>query len=129
MADDEKNTGDQQVLIETIFNERIVTHPKLGPIRLRLPTLEIQRKIDAVGRAKKKFLKDARDTITAEDGVVTRVPAYKSREQLAKEYAELGWWTDVEKLRLADLQEQHVQLAADGRRRSSNFDRRCAKVG
>jgi len=111
--ENEKNSGDQQILVETIFNERLVTHPKLGQIRLRLPNLEIQRKIDAVGRAKKKFLKEAQDTITAEDGKVTKVQAYKSREQLAKEYADLGWWTDVEKLKLVDLQEQHIQLLAE----------------
>ena len=109
----EVSKGDPQVLTETVFNERLVTHPKLGQIRLRLPNLEIQRKIDAVGRAKKKFLKEARDTVTAEDGTITRVPAYKSREQLGKEYADLGWWTEVEKLKLADLHEQHVQLLAE----------------
>jgi len=87
---DEVSRGDAQILEETVFNERLVTHPKLGQIRLRLPNLEIQRKIDAVGRAKKKFLKEAQDTVTAEDGKVTRVQAYKSRDQLAKEYAELG---------------------------------------
>lgn len=100
---------DSQILQEVVFNERIVNHPKLGPIRLRIPNLEIQRKIDAVGRAKKKYLKEARDTITAEDGTVTVVPAYKSREQLSREYAELGWWTDVEKTRLTELREQHIQ--------------------
>ncbi len=106
-------SGDLQILEETAFNERVVAHPKLGPIRLRLPTLEIQRKIDAVGRAKKKFLKEARDTIVSEDGVTTKVQAYRSREQLAKEYSELGWWTDAEKLKLADLSEQHVELLAE----------------
>lgn len=113
MTEDEKNTGDSQILEETIFNERLVNHPKLGQIRLRFPTLEIQRKIDAVGRAKKKFLKEAQDTITAEDGTVTKGQAYKSREQLAREYADLGWWTDTEKFKLQDLQEQHVQLLTE----------------
>jgi len=109
----EVSKGDAQILVETVFNEKIVTHPKLGQIRLRLPNLEIQRKIDAVGRNKKKFLKEAQDTITAEDGTVTKVPAYRSREQLAREYEELGWWTDVERLKLTDFQEQHVQLLTE----------------
>src|SRR5213079_1705649 len=105
--------GDLQILQETTFNERLVTHPKLGKIRLRMPTVEIQRKIDAVGRAKKKQLKEAKDTITDEQGNVTKVPAYKSREQLSKDYAELGWWTDSEKTRLTELGEQHVQLLTE----------------
>lgn len=111
--ENQKDTGDLQVLQETVFNEKIVAHPKLGKIKLRMPTLEVQRKIDAVGRTKKKFLKEAKDTVTDESGNVTRVPAYMSREQLSKEYEDLGWWTETEKKRLTSLSEQHVQLLTD----------------
>lgn len=111
--ENQKETGDLQILQETVFNEKTVSHPKLGKIKLRMPTLEVQRKIDAVGRTKKKYLKEAKDTVTDESGNITRVPAYKSREQLAKEYEDLGWWTDTEKKRLASLSEQHIQLLTE----------------
>jgi hypothetical protein len=111
--ENQKETGDLQILQETVFNEKIVIHPKLGKIKLRMPTLEVQRKIDAVGRNKKKYLKEAKDAVTDESGNITRVPAYKSREQLAREYEDLGWWTETERKRLTALSEQHVQLLTE----------------
>jgi len=100
----------QEVLEETVFNERIVKHHKLGEIKLRHPTLAVQRKIDSAVRAKRKQLLTATDEITNDDGTTQRVPAFKSREALMKEYSSLGWWTPEQELKRNELNEQQLTL-------------------
>jgi hypothetical protein len=105
MTDNIREQEDQQILQEIVVNERIVEHPTKGKIRFRLPTLELQRKIDALGRAKKKILRDTTDKIPDPEAPLGYriVPAFKSREVLAKEYATLGWWTDEHEIELSTI--------------------------
>lgn len=105
MTDNIRIQEDEQILDETITNERIVEHPTKGKIRFKLPTLELQRKIDALGRSKKKILRDTIDKIPDPETPLGYriVPAYKSRDVLAKEYASLGWWTDEHEKELQDV--------------------------
>ena len=56
MTDKDTSLEDNQVLTETVFNEKIVIHPDIGEIKLTAPTLKIQRNIDAAIRKKRKEL-------------------------------------------------------------------------
>ena len=115
MDDTIKEAGDRQVLHEVVTNEKIVTHPTLGDIRLKMPTLDTQKKIDASARARKKYLKEAKDKVedpSAPDGFKL-APAFKSKEQLKKEYADLGWWTPERDEHLRELSKQHLQLLTE----------------
>lgn len=106
---------DRQILEEVITNEKLVSHPKLGQVRLKMPTLEVQRKIDAIARNKKKYLKDTKDKIPdpeAPDGYRI-VPAFKSRDLLEREYAELGWWTPEDTAKLQDLSKKQIGLLTE----------------
>lgn len=107
-----REAEDQQVLGEVVTNERVVASQKHGDIRFRLPTLDVQRKIDSLARTKKKILRETVDRIPdpeAPDGY-RLVPAYKSREVLAKEYAQLGWWTPEQEEHLTDLTNQYTSF-------------------
>ena len=108
----EKETEDRQILQETVTNEKIVTHPTLGKIRLRIPTLEVQRRIDSAARARKKYLKDAKDRVedAQAEGGFKLVPSFRSKEQLRREYAELGWWTEEREAELMELSRQHIEV-------------------
>jgi hypothetical protein len=101
---------DSQILTETALNERIIEHPKFGRVRFCMPTLQIQKKIDAVSRSQKKMLLNAFDEVEDPDnpGRMRKIPAYQSREVLAKEYKEKGWWTDEHEDRLEKLSSQHI---------------------
>jgi hypothetical protein len=105
MSEQEIVPGDSQLLQEIVTNERIIDHPKLGKIRLVTPTLDLQRKIDTATRKRKKYLRMAVDEVLDDNdpSKVTRVPAYKSREALEREYRELGWWTEEQNEELKDL--------------------------
>lgn len=96
-------SGDQQILEEIVTNEKIVYHKKFGDVRLLMPTLDLQKHIDRAVRTRRKELRRATDTVEAEDGTTEKIPAYKSREALAREYRELGWWTDSEDLKMQEL--------------------------
>jgi hypothetical protein len=87
---------DTQILQETAANERVVNHPQFGEVTLVIPTLSLQRQIDAATRAKKKALLNAVDEIPdpKKPGKTIRVPAYKSRNALEVEYARVGWWSE-----------------------------------
>ena len=106
---------DSQILTETALNERILEHPKFGRVRVCMPTLQIQRKIDAMSRAKKKMLLNAFDEIEDPDDPTKtlKFPAYQSREVMAKEYKEKGWWTDEHEQALEDLSARHVSHLAE----------------
>lgn len=103
---------DRQILHETVTNEKLVTHPTLGLVRLKMPTLEIQRKIDSAARARKKYLKEAKDKVEDSEapGGFKFVPAFRSKEQLKKEYSDLGWWTQEQEDELQDLIRQQMNL-------------------
>lgn len=106
--------SDEQILQEVVTNEKIVEHPTRGHIRLKMPTLEIQRKIDALARNKKKVLREATDTIPDESnpGKFKTVPAYNSREGLQRKYRELGWWTEEQDAEFARITEQYSTFLA-----------------
>ncbi len=110
--ENKREAEDQEVLIEIVTNERIVEHPTKGRIKFRTPTLEIQRKIDAVARAKKKLLREATDHIPDPDSPngYRVVPAYKSRDVLTREYAALGWWTQENEEALTKISSQYTDL-------------------
>lgn len=111
----DKTASDNQLFQEIAKNERIVEHPAFGTVRLRFPTLEIQRKIDSLVRTKKKILKEAKDEIpdpSAPSGV-RYVPAFKSREFLLKEYSDLGWWSSEQEERLNELSKSQIVLMAE----------------
>ena len=111
----DKTASDNQLFQEVAKNERIIEHPTFGKVRLRFPTLEIQRKIDALVRTKKKVLKEAKDEIpdpSAPSGV-RYVPAFKSREMLLKEYSDLGWWSSEQEARLNELSKTQIVLMAE----------------
>lgn len=113
--EDLKNAEDRQILHETVTNEKLVNHPTLGAIRLKMPTLETQRKIDASARARKKYLKEAKDKVEdpeAPEGF-RYVPAFKSKEQLRKEYEDLGWWTQEQEDKLQNLTRKQMQLLTE----------------
>lgn len=107
-----RDTEDQEILTETVTNEKIVEHPTKGKIRFRTPTLELQRKIDAVARGKKKLLRDATDHIPDPDtpNGYRVVPAYKSRETLAREYDALGWWTKTNEDEVIKVSGKYTEL-------------------
>ena len=112
MTDNKREAEDRTVLTEIVTAEKTVEHPTKGRITFRIPTLEIQRKIDAVARAKKKMLRDATDRVPdpeAPNGYRI-VPAYKSKEVLAKEYEALGWWTDENEQRARELNGKYSSL-------------------
>jgi hypothetical protein len=106
---------DQQILQETVANERIVTHPRLGTLRFTVPTLATQRKIDEAVRAKRKQLLNT--TITINDpeapGGKRKVPAFKSKEVLAQEYMELGWWTAEQEVKRQELSKEQVKTITE----------------
>jgi len=111
----DKTLSDNQILQEISKNERILEHPSLGKIRLRFPTLEIQRKIDNLVRTKKKILKETKDEIpdpSAPNGI-KYIPAYKSREVLLKEYIDLGWWSKEQEEKLDELSRNQILLMAE----------------
>lgn len=110
-----KEAEDRQILHETVTNEKVVTHPTLGKIRLRTPTLEVQRRIDSASRARKKYLKEAKDKVEDPESVggFKMVPAFRSREQLKKEYLELGWWTEEQNIELQDLSSKQMELLTE----------------
>lgn len=112
MTDNIRASEDQQILTETVTNERIVDHPTRGKVRFRMPTLEVQRKIDTLSRTKKKILRDTIDKIPDPDAPngYRIVPAYKSREILAKEYAALGWWTEEHDQELLEVTREYTDI-------------------
>jgi hypothetical protein len=77
--------------------------------------LDIQRKIDAFSRQKKKVLKMAVDEVPDPDDAekVLRVPAHKSKEALLFEYKQLGWWTDEDEAEMSELSSQHLALLTE----------------
>ena len=112
MTDNKREAEDRAILTEIVTAEKIVEHPTKGRIKFRTPTLEIQRKIDTVARAKKKMLRDATDRIPdpeAPNGYRI-VPAYKSKDVLAKEYEALGWWTSDNEQRAQELNGKYSSL-------------------
>ena len=88
----EQELEDEQVLIEVALNERIVKHSKLGDILFRMPTLEVQQKIDRVVRARKKALMAEKVEVIDSEGNSHLEPAFKSKKLLEREYDSLGWW-------------------------------------
>lgn len=110
-----KEAEDRQILHEVVTNEKIVTHPILGEIRLKMPTLDTQRKIDASARARKKYLKEAKDKVEDQDSPegFKLVPAFRSKEQLKKEYADLGWWTQEQDDQLQELSRKQLQILTE----------------
>jgi len=106
---------DQQILQETIANERIVTHPYLGDLRFTVPTLAIQRKIDQAVRGKRKQLLSTYIDIDDPEvpGGKRKVPAFKSKEVLAREYSELGWWTEEQELKRQELTKDQVKTITE----------------
>lgn len=110
-----KPAEDRQILHETVTNEKLVTHPTLGEVRLKTPTLDIQRKIDSSARARKKYLKEAKDKVedpNSPEGF-RYVPAFRSKEQLKKEYSELGWWTETQDENLQELIRKQMELLTE----------------
>jgi hypothetical protein len=102
--ENKREKEDRQILSEIVRNEKIVEHPTKGKIRLILPTLDIQRKIDSVARGKKKMLREATDQVTdPSTGATKTVPSFKSRQMLEREYQENGWWTKEEEDKLQSL--------------------------
>ena len=67
MSENKDTMEDQQILQEVALNERIITHPTFGKVRLRFPTLPIQRKIDTAARIRKKELRTSFDEIPDPD--------------------------------------------------------------
>lgn len=115
MTENTKELESQQILEETVFNERIVTHSKLGEIRLSMPTLAVQRKIETAVRGRRKYLLAAEDTIedaTAPNGF-RKVRSFKSREALMKEYMELGWWSAENEKERKELMDKQVSLITE----------------
>lgn len=106
---------DQQILQETVANERIVTHPHLGKLRFTVPTLAVQRKIDEAVRAKRKQLLNTYITIDDSEvpGGKRKVPAFKSKEVLAREYSESGWWTEDQELKRQELTKDQVKTITE----------------
>lgn len=112
---EKKQLGDEQIISEIALNERLVKHPSLGKVKLCMPTLDIQRKIENSTRAKRKWLKEAKDRIPdpeAPDGF-KYVQAFKSREALEREYQELGWWRQEDQDKMDDLSGQHVNYLTE----------------
>lgn len=104
----EDTMEDSQVLQEAVFNERIVKHDALGKLRLRMPTLAIQRKIEADVRGYKKVLLSTKDTVDGKS-----VPAYKSKQVMMKEYIEAGWWSLEKEQERTDLLQRQISLVAE----------------
>lgn len=115
MTDKDTSLEDNQVLTETVFNEKIVTHPDIGEIKLTAPTLKIQRNIDAATRKKRKELLNSFDTIEdpKNPNKVKRVPSFKSKDTLIKEYRELGWWTEEQDDKIEELTTKNMELIAE----------------
>ena len=109
-----QGTEDREILEQTVLNEKIVTHPKLGKIRLLMPTLDIQRKLDAAHRAKKKELRSATDKVADPDnpGKFLEKPAYKSKDILLREYKDAGWWSNEQDTNLQELQQKQLEIVA-----------------
>lgn len=105
----------QQILQETVFNERIVEHPTLGRIKLRVPNLAIQRKVDAVVRNRRKALLSAYEQIEDPEnpGQMIRVPSFKSKDELLKEYATRGWWSPEQEAERERLSQEQVRLITE----------------
>lgn len=105
---------DSQILSEIVANERILTYPGKGKIRFRFPTLQIQRKIDAATRLKKKLLRETVDELPDPDSPsgFRLVPAYKSRQMLQQEYQSLGWWTPEQEEKMEELSRLYVESIA-----------------
>lgn len=99
---------DSQILQETVFNQRIVNHRKLGAVRLRMPTLGIQKKIEMAVRKHKKRLLAAKDEVEG-----NLVPAYRSKEALRKEYIENGWWSEGKEERRDEVQQEQIAIVAE----------------
>jgi hypothetical protein len=99
---------DSQILQETVFNQRIVNHRKLGAVRLRMPTLGIQKKIERSVRKHKKQLLAAKDEVEGK-----LVPAYRSKEALRREYIESGWWSEEKEERREEVQQEQIALVAE----------------
>ena len=110
--ENKREAEDREILTEIVTNERIIAHPTKGRIKFRTPTLEIQRKIDAVARNKKKMLRDATDRIPDTDAPngYRVVPAYRSRDALIKEYEALGWWTQENEEKLLNASTKYTEL-------------------
>jgi hypothetical protein len=106
---------EDEILSEIATNERIVTHTEYGTVRLVIPTLKTQKLIDAAARKKRKELKAAVDEIEDKDnpGKTIKIPAYRSRATLRKEYIELDWWSDEQEEKLQELSGKHVMLLAE----------------
>ncbi|MBU8920981.1 MAG: hypothetical protein KOO63_03890 [Bacteroidales bacterium] len=105
-------TEDSQILEETVLNERLVTHPQWGEVRLSMPTLKTQRKIDAISRSRKKMLLNSFDEIPGSDGETVRMPAHPSHETLRKQYLEAGWWTEEREQEMDEASDFHVDKLA-----------------
>jgi hypothetical protein len=114
-TDYNKEAESQQILQETVFNEKIVEHPKLGRIRLRMPTLATQRKIESAIRGKRKYLLAAEDRIEdpSSPSGYRKVRAFRSRDALMKEYIENGWWSEALEEERKKLVERQIELVAE----------------
>ena len=112
--DFEKSLEDEQVLIEVAMNERIVTHPTKGDIRLHMPTLATQQKIDRVVRTKKKSLMAEKVEVQEDfdSDITTLQPAYKSKRFLEREYEELGWWSPQQTTDIKEAETKMLGLVA-----------------
>lgn len=101
---------DRQILNETINSQKVVNHPTYGSIRFKMPTLEIQRKVDSVARTKKKVLREATDFIPDPENPEKQkaVPSFKSKQVLEKEYQANGWWTTENEEKLTELTNNYV---------------------
>lgn len=108
--DNTRKREDSQILSEIVSNERIIEHPTRGKIKFRFPTLQIQRKVDAAARNRKKILRETVDEIPdpSSPSGFKSVSAYKSRQVLEHEYRESGWWTDEMESRLEDLSNLYI---------------------
>lgn len=108
--DNTRKREDSQILSEIVSNERIVEHPTRGKIKFRFPTLQIQRKIDAATRQRKKILRETVDQIPDPSSPSGHriVPAYRSRQVLEHEYKESGWWTDEMDSKLNELSNLYI---------------------
>jgi len=115
MSENTESMEDRQILQEIALNERIITHPRFGAVRLKFPTLPIQRKIDAASRLRKKELRSAFDEIEdpSDSSKKIKIPAYKSREALRKEYTELGWWSEDKDKEIEELSSEQINLLTE----------------
>lgn len=96
MTEKDERIEDAVLEAELAFNERVLSHPKFGRIRLRRPTPRKELAIaEAYRRSQQRDLFD--DSI-------------KSRTEIAKRAAERGMWSEDMESQLAEMQLRFAKL-------------------